>query len=164
MSRKISETKKHKEVININIIKGSYIVYEICEDSYRLSANIQGFKSFVRILNKLIYRNYSSVRLFDFNYHNIMIHEANYFFDEPSNSLEIYVMPIKEKDMYFEEYVGLNDSMASILYINKNNLKKIKNQIITLINSSENNNFIVPINTPSKNLVFNKIIHKGIRI
>ena len=122
------------ELFDLNIVKGTYITFKFISDHYVLEGNKQGLKSFVRILNKLIYKKYDWIRLLDLSINEYYTNAPEYFFDEPSIPLQIGKIK-RKKDILYDDYDCKMYGRTLDIYLTRKNLLYLKEQILELLDN-----------------------------
>lgn len=78
-----------KELLDVQLIKGTFIKFKKSHDGFCIIANVSGLKSFLKILNHLLEKKYNFIRLLDLKYNDSFTNHPDCFFDDESIPLEI---------------------------------------------------------------------------
>ena len=151
----------YDEINSTKILDGSFIKFDYDGGNANLNGNIQGLKSFVKVLNKLLKRKYNYVRLADTQAGDFYTYAADYFFDYSSNYLSLGKIEHKEF-IYYEDSVGWANKKELDLYISKDKLEELRNAIVKMIKDYKILKFEFKL-SDSKFFVINKLDCEAIR-
>jgi len=132
------------ELYDIDIVKGTYITFKFISNHYILEGNKQGLESFVKILNKLIYKKYDWIRLLDLSINEYCTNAPEYFFDGPSIPLQIGKIK-RKKDILYDDYNCKMYGRTLDIYLSRKKLLYIKKQILELIDNCNLSEKIIDI-------------------
>ena len=149
-------TYVYDEISNIKILDGSFIKFSYDGEDANLNGNIKGLKSFIKVLNKLLKRKYNFVRLADTQAGDFFTYDADYFFDYSSNYLSLVKVLDRNSFIYHEDHVGFANKKELVLYISKDKLKELRNNIVKLIKNSKIDKFEFKL-SDSKFFIINKL-------
>ena len=155
-------TYVYDEISNIKILDGSFIKFSYDGEDANLNGNIKGLKSFIKVLNKLLKRKYNFVRLADTQAGDFFTYDADYFFDYSSNYLSLVKVLDRNSFIYHEDHVGFANKKELVLYISKDKLKELRNNIVKLIKNSKIDKFEFKL-SDSKFFIINKLDRESIR-
>lgn len=150
------------EINDVKILDGSFIKFAYDGEDANLNGNIKGLKSFIKVLNKLLKRKYSFVRLADTQAGDFFTYDADYFFDYSSNYLSLNKEVDENNFIKYKDSVGWAEKKELIINISNDKLKELRNGIVKLIKDSKMNNFEFQL---SDNKVFfiNKLDCEAVR-
>ena len=150
------------EINDVKILDGSFIKFAYDGEDANLNGNIKGLKSFVKVLDKLLKRKYSFVRLADTQAGEFYTYDADYFFDYSSNYLSLTKEVDKNNHIQCKDSVGWADKKELIINISKDKLKELKSDIVKLIKDSKMDKFEFQL-SDSKLFIINKLDCDAIR-
>ena len=150
------------EINDVKILDGSFIKFAYDGEDANLNGNIKGLKSFIKVLNKLLKRKYNFVRLADTQAGDFFTYDADYFFDYSSNYLSLVKVLDRNSFIYHEDHVGFANKKELVLYISKDKLKELRNNIVKLIKNSKIDKFEFKL-SDSKFFIINKLDRESIR-
>lgn len=127
---------ENKDLYDINIVRGSYIRFTH-KDAYVIEGNECGFKSLIRVLNKLLKKEYDFVRLCGMQFNDTYTNHPDCFFDNDSISLEIEKKNGRDNQVCFKKYFDLLQKENIHLILTRKSIILMKNQILDLINDKK---------------------------
>ncbi len=134
-----------EELIDVNLVKETYITFKFSSNYYVLEGNKPGLESLIRILNKLIYKKYNWIRLLDMSMDDEYYTNApEFFFDKPSIPLEIRRIKKKE-NIFYDEYDCKMYGRTLTLYLTRKKLLLLKKQIVELIENDDFSEKVIDI-------------------
>lgn len=124
-----------EEIFNIQLVKETYIKFEKNE-KYIITANISGLKSFVRVLNYLLEKKYSFIRLLDLQISEYYTNHPDCFFDRSSLPLEIE--KISGQNLIISISKNSDELLKDCprLRLTRKGINMLKYQLLNLINQS----------------------------
>ena len=133
-----------EEIVNVRFEKLAFIKFYLHSGNYVLEGNDDGLKSFIYVLNKMINHQYNFVRLEDLAVNEGYIDNAQFFFDQHSNPLEICKIK-KFNNIFYEECIFPDGIENITLYLSRNRLIYLKNEILDLIARNDTDEKVLSI-------------------
>ena len=150
------------EINDVKILDGSFIKFAYDGEDANLNGNIKGLKSFIKVLNKLLKRKYSFVRLADTQAGDFFTYDADYFFDYSSNYLSLNKEVDENNCIKYKDSVGWAEKKELIINISNDKLKELRNGIVKLIKDSKMNKFEFQL-SDNKFFIINKLDCEAVR-